>query len=75
MAITPDSLKRDLADGASAAARIARSDGAIRDAGAKRREEIAKRLEELRPTTLTDKDAAAEYQALLAERGKLDLMV
>lgn len=75
MTITPDSLKRDLADGAAASAKADRSGEEIRRAAESRREQVQARLSELRPTTGFDADAAQEYGDLVRERGELDLVL
>lgn len=74
MPITTDSLKRSLADGAAAAAKASAAGAKIVDAAGERRVQIDARLNELRPKTLTDPQAAIEYSGLVEERGRLDLV-
>jgi hypothetical protein len=75
MTITPDSLRRDLADGAAAAGRTQQSEGEIRRAAEQRREAIQTRIAELVPLVNRSPGAADEYQALIRERGQLDVVL
>ena len=75
MTITSESLRSDLAGLADAGARTAASATRIRDAARDRRDTVQSRLDELRPLTSTDHGAVDEYQALIAERGQLDVVL
>jgi hypothetical protein len=74
-AISPDSLKRDLANLSSDAARTARSEAEIMKASGERRDGVCRRMDELRSKVHVDHAAAEEYGALVAERGQLDLVL
>lgn len=73
MTITTDSLKADLGDLTRQSVRAAKADNDLTRGAEERRAFITARLAELRPTVLTDDAAASEYDALIAERGQLDL--
>lgn len=75
MTVTPDMLKRHLADGAALTQSVQRSSEAIQQAARERREVVAAKLAELTPRVHTDKAAADEYEAMIAERGRLDLVL
>lgn len=75
MAITPESLKRNLADLASQGANADRSAGEIERTAETRREAVNKRLDLLRGSAIFDVTASDEYQALIAERGQLDMVL
>lgn len=75
MTITPDSLRRDLADGTAAAARADRSAAEIRKSAEARREVVADRMAKLFHTAEGSAEAGDEYQALVRERGELDLVL
>jgi len=47
----------------------------ILDAATERREAVQRDLDTMRPQTLTSEDAADHYQALIHERGKLDIVI
>ncbi len=72
---TPDSLKRDLSDLAADAGAAERSAAEIHTSAAHRREVVAARLAELRTKAITEDGAAQEYQDLVSERGRLDLVL
>lgn len=73
MTITTDSLRADLSDLTSQAERAHKAGSDMTRGAEDRRAWINGRLEELRPSALTDDKAATEYDALIAERGQLDL--
>lgn len=73
MTITPDSLRADLSDLSEQAERADKADNDLTRGAADRRAWINARLDELRPAVVTDGKAATEYDALIAERGQLDL--
>lgn len=75
MAITPDSLRRDLANGAAAETRADQSAGEIHKSAQERRQAVQARIAELVPLAQRSEGAAAEYQSLIAERGQLDLVL
>lgn len=75
MTITPDSIRRNLADLAGEAAHAGRSDQEIWRAAADRRDKVVARMDELRPKAVTDQGAAVEYAELTRERGQLDLVL
>lgn len=75
MTITPESLRRNLADGAAAGARAARSSHEIVQAAEDRHAAVSARLDELRPLAQTDAKAADEYGSLIGERGQLNLVL
>lgn len=75
MAVTLDSLRRDLANGAAAEASVQRAAGEIRRAAAQRRETVQSRIAELVPLVNRSQGAADEYQRLIAERGQLDIVL
>jgi len=75
MATTPESLRRDLADGAAASQRADSSAEQIRAAAAQRRAVVQQRIDELVPLVQRSPSAADEYQALVAERGRLDIVL
>jgi hypothetical protein len=75
MTTTTDSLRRNLADGSSASARADQSAEEIRKAAAERREVVGARLVELSTKAISNPGAADEYQALIRERGELDLVL
>lgn len=75
MAITPDSLRRDLANGAAAEAGVHRAASEIRRAAEERRATVQNRIGELVPLVNRSPGAADEYQRLIAERGQLDIVL
>jgi len=75
MTITPDSLRSDLAGLAADGAKAAASGGRIVEAAQRRREEVTAEMDRLRPTVLTDDQAADQYMRLTAERGQLDMVL
>lgn len=72
---SPDSIRRDLADTAAAISNTERSAAEILRAAEQRRAMVVKRLDEMRAAALSDGRAADEYQALIEERGRLDLII
>lgn len=72
MTTTPDSLRADLSDLTNQAAQADKATNDLTRGAEERRAWIDARLDELRPTALTDEDAGEEYQQLVAERGQLD---
>ena len=75
MTITPDSLRSDLAGLGADAVKTEQSADQIKYGARVRREEVNARLVELRSKVITDDGAADEYQALIAERGQLDIVL
>lgn len=76
MTDTPDSLRRQLADGAATASSIERSDAEIAKAAAARHGVVSARMDELRGKAIAgDQEADDEYQQLVAERGQLDIVM
>lgn len=75
MTITPDSLRRNLADLASSSAHAGRSADEIHKAAEERRAVVMARLDELRPKTFSSHDASLEYSELIEERGRLDVVL
>lgn len=75
MTVTPDMLKRHLADGAALTQSVQRSGEAIKQAARERREHVSARIAELAPRVHTDAAAGDEYEAMIAERGRLDLVL
>ena len=65
-------LSKELSDLASMDGRTRRAAAHIETAALQRREEVERRLAELRCQVLSDAAAATEYQALVLERGRLD---
>lgn len=65
-------LKRELADLSASAVNAERSADEIHRAAQDRRDVVARRLGELRPTALTDDQASDEYLSLTHEKGTLD---
>jgi hypothetical protein len=72
---SPDEIRRFLGGLASIRQRTQNVDLKIAEAARVRRAFVEGRLNELRPKTMTDAEAAAEYQALVEERGRLDLVL
>lgn len=65
-------IQRRLADLASAGARAAASRAKIAEAAESRLEDVSGMLSDLRPRVVTDNKAAADYQALTEESGRLE---
>jgi hypothetical protein len=74
MTITPDSLRADLAALAGDKAKTDAADGHIRETARARLEVVQARIDELKPKAMTDDAAGEEYQMLIAERGRLNLI-
>lgn len=72
MTITPESLRADLGGLSKQAAHAERTDNDLTRAAGERLAFVNSRIEELRPTAMTDAAAGEEYQALVAERGQLN---
>lgn len=70
-----DDIRRRLTVSASEASRARESAEMIASAARERRDTIQKRIGELRPLALASADADSEYRALMAERGRLDLIL
>jgi len=68
-------MRRRLAELSAMGAKTARAGSAIAAAAVERREVIEAKIAELRPRVLTDSAAADEYQALIHERGQLDIVL
>lgn len=64
-----------LGDLAGASARCDAADANIRKGAAARLDAVNKRMDELRPTALTDGNARDEYQGLVVERARLSQVV
>jgi hypothetical protein len=69
---SPDEIRRFLGGLATIRQRTQNVDLKIAEAARERRAVVTARLDELRPKTTTDADAAVEYQALVEECGRLD---
>lgn len=72
MTITTDALRGDLAALGAQSESVRQVDNDLTRAAGDRRAWIDPRLDELRPHVHTDRAAADEYEALVAERGQLD---
>lgn len=72
---TPDELRAALAGIQKQAVRADRAGRNIVDAARQRRDQVTERLAELQGEALSDAKAGEEYQALLAERGQLDVVI
>lgn len=73
--MTPDELKKRLANVHHQSVKAARADHNLLAAARDRRDQVSERLSELRGEAQTDETAAAEYQDLLKERARLDLVL
>lgn len=73
--MTPDELKKRIANVHHQAAKAGAADRNIADSARTRRDQVSERLEELRGAAQTDEAAAEEYQDLLEERGRLDQVI
>lgn len=72
---TPDELKSALAGIHRQAARAEGAGRNLVDAAQRRRDQVTERLAEIQGETASDEKAAEEYQALVEERGQLDLVI
>jgi hypothetical protein len=70
-----DELRKELAAGAKVSAHVAAGDAKILDAARERHAVVQARLDELRPKAVADGAAGEEYSSLVAERGRLDLVL
>ena len=73
--MTPDELKKRLANVHHQSVKANRADRNIMGAARTRRDQVGERLAELRGEAQTDEAASAEYQDLLKERARLDLVL
>lgn len=70
----PD-LRRRLGALSAMAAKTSAAEKRIVEAAAERRGVIQSRLDELRPKAISDAAAGDEYQTLIHERGRLDIVL
>ena len=73
--MSPDEIRKNLSDLASMAGKAARAGEKIATAAAERRDVVDARIAELRPRVLLDEAAAQEYQDLIEERGRIDIVL
>lgn len=71
--MTPDDLKRNLADIGAAQSNARRSTAEIRKAATERLSDVEARISEIRPKAAGDKALGDEYMALIKERGDLHI--
>jgi DNA-binding IclR family transcriptional regulator len=69
--MTPEDIRHALTENARLRAHTSAVIGKIDQAGEDRLQVIAQRLDELKPKTITDPEAAQEYQDLVLERGRI----
>jgi len=68
-------IRRRLAELSAMGGKAALAGVKIAEAAAGRRAVVQSRIDDLRPKALTDAAAAAEYQTLIEERGRLDQVI
>jgi hypothetical protein len=72
--MTPDDIRHALTENARLRAHTSAVIGKIDQAGDDRLQVIAKRLDELKPKTLTDPEATQAYHDLILEQGRIRAM-
>jgi hypothetical protein len=70
-----DQIRSRIADLSALAAKTQATERRILERAERRLEQIAGRLEEIKPRVLLDESLSDEYQRLILERGKLGLVV
>ena len=70
-----DQIRSRIADLSALAAKTQATERLILEQAERRLEQIAGRLEEIKPRVLLDESLSDEYQRLILERGKLGLVV
>ena len=70
-----DQIRSRIADLSALAAKTQATERRILEQAELRLEQIAGRLEEIKPRVLLDESLSDEYQRLILERGKLGLVV
>lgn len=75
MTITPDSIRSGLEDLAGQETQANLDAQHVKTQAAMRRDQITARMAAIKTQALTSPGAAEEYEALVLERGKLDLVL
>jgi len=70
-----DQIRSRIADLSALAAKTQATERRILERAERRLEQIAGRLEEIKPRVLLDESLSDEYQRLILERGKLGIVV
>lgn len=70
-----ENIRSSLADMAATAEKTKRAGAAIAEGASARHEAVCARLDVLRHQAVTDSGAAEEYQTLIEERGRLNIVL